>query len=354
VERTYVIWRGRKLIYFGGCDYYRLSSHPLVLEAAEQGLRDYGLNVAASRRTTGNHPLYEMLEKETAQFFRADSAILTSSGYLTNIATAQGLRGSIDLALIDESAHSSLQDAAQYLGCQIEAFEQCDLETVQSLATTAKKSRIALLTDGVFAHDGAIAPLAAYRAALGPAPLLWVDDSHAAGIIGKTVRGMVEFERVGRKNLIQTITYSKAFGSYGGAILCEKTLAARIAEQSAALTGTTPVPLPIANAALAGLRIIGNDFRSGAALNKRLQQNIEMFWREAGLPDPAIAVPIIAIESNDSAALKRRLLREGIYPSLIRYPGGPSDTYFRFAISSEHTPDQISRLAKAIRGVRGE
>ncbi len=67
VDRTWVIWKNRRLSYFAGCDYFRLASHPEVIEAVEQGLAQYGLNVAASRLTTGNHALYERLEKALAK-----------------------------------------------------------------------------------------------------------------------------------------------------------------------------------------------------------------------------------------------------------------------------------------------
>src|SRR5437867_2484761 len=69
VNRTFVRLRGRTLSYFGGCDYFRLASHPQVLKAVGDGLRRHGLNVAASRLTSGNHPLYEKLERQLARSF---------------------------------------------------------------------------------------------------------------------------------------------------------------------------------------------------------------------------------------------------------------------------------------------
>ena len=62
IDRTFVLRRGRKLSYFAGCDYFRMASHPAVLEAMREGIGKFGLNVSASRRTTGNHALYEELE----------------------------------------------------------------------------------------------------------------------------------------------------------------------------------------------------------------------------------------------------------------------------------------------------
>src|SRR5438552_7541331 len=80
VGRTYVRAGQTKLSYFAGCDYFRLSSHPLVLKALRDGLDKYGLTVAASRSTTGNHLLYELLEARLAKFFDAPSALILSSG----------------------------------------------------------------------------------------------------------------------------------------------------------------------------------------------------------------------------------------------------------------------------------
>src|SRR4030095_11375666 len=89
VARTYVLHGGRKLSYFGGCDYFRLASHPVVLRSLQSGLKKFGCNVSASRMTTGNHLLYEKLEMKLAQFFGAESAVLVSNGYVSNLVVAQ-------------------------------------------------------------------------------------------------------------------------------------------------------------------------------------------------------------------------------------------------------------------------
>src|SRR6185503_6182981 len=123
VERTFVLRQGRKLSYFGGCDYFRLSSHPAVLKALRTGLEQFGLTVAASRKTTGNHSLYEKLESALATFFGVDAAVLVSNGYVANLVATQALEGEFTHALIDERAHGSLLDAAGLLGCPIRRFK---------------------------------------------------------------------------------------------------------------------------------------------------------------------------------------------------------------------------------------
>src|SRR5208282_5558157 len=119
-------FRGRKCSYFSGCDYFRLASHPRVMAAVSAGLRRFGLNVAASRLTTGNHVLYRQLELAVADFFAAEEAVLVPSGYMTNLVAAQALAGRISHALLDEQAHPSLADAARFLNCPVIRFKTQD------------------------------------------------------------------------------------------------------------------------------------------------------------------------------------------------------------------------------------
>jgi len=181
ISRTYVRYRGRKLAYFSGCDYFRLASHPKVIAALQTGVKRYGLNVAASRMTTGNHVLYGELEAELAGFFGAQSALLVSSGYMTNLVAAQALAGSYSHALVDEGAHTSLADAARLLDCPVLRFKSRDAEALkQAVRRCGPQARLLVLTDGMFSHDGSAAPLAEYLEILPRDALLLVDDAHGA------------------------------------------------------------------------------------------------------------------------------------------------------------------------------
>ena len=160
VRRTYVRHEGQTLSYFSGCDYFRLSSHPRIVRAVKDGLSRYGLNVAASRITTGNHELYVRLEKQLAGFFRSESALLTSTGYMTNLVVAQALAGQFSHALMDERAHVALKDAAQFLNCPVLSFKHRDVASFGiALVRCGIGARPLVLTDGMFSHDGSVAPL---------------------------------------------------------------------------------------------------------------------------------------------------------------------------------------------------
>src|SRR5579872_1783379 len=139
IERTSVRFNGRKFTYFAGCDYFRLSSHPAVVRALHQGARRFGLNVAASRLTTGNHRLYLELEETLSSFFDA-AALLVPDGYAANFVVAQTLRSDFSLALIDSRAHTSLYDASRFLQCPIKTFNHRDPEDLARLVRKAGRN----------------------------------------------------------------------------------------------------------------------------------------------------------------------------------------------------------------------
>ena len=351
IDRTYVRFEGRKLSYFSGCDYFRLASHPAVLAALEAGATRFGLNVAASRLTTGNHALYGDLERHLARFFSAPDALLVSSGYLTNLVVAQALAGNFSHALLDDQSHPSLTDAARFLECPVLRFRHLNPESLASaVRRCGPEARLLLLTDGMFSHNGAAAPLAEYLRVLPKDAELLVDDAHGAGVLGPNGQGSLEHAGVPRRRIIQTISLSKAFGAFGGAILGTTALRRRIADRSPMFVASTPPPLPLANAASQAVRLLSND----KSLRRRLAQNtsrVKNALRAAGLPVPETPGPIISLvpyQPKAAAKLRTALLVASIYPPFLKYPGGPAGGYFRFVISSEHSRSQLDRLTSVL------
>jgi 7-keto-8-aminopelargonate synthetase-like enzyme len=352
VDRTCIRYRGRKLSYFGGCDYFRLSSDPRILAAVEKGLRRFGLNVAASRLTSGNHELYQELEKRLASFFGAESALLVSGGYATNLVVAQTLAGQFSHALLDERAHGSLRDAAQFLDCPSLQFKHRDSnDFARALRRCGRGARPLVLTDGMFAHDGSVAPLREYLKLLPRDGLLVVDDAHGGGTIGQAGRGTVEVEGVSRARVVQNITLSKALGIHGGAVLCSKALRERMVGRSRIFGGATPLPLPLAYAAGQALAILKAD----RSLRSRLERNahyVKDGLRRAGFALPGNPGPIIGIKLDTSrqiTQLKRALLAAEILPPYSNYSGNAANGWFRFALSSEHTQQQLDNLLRTLK-----
>jgi len=346
-----VRWRKRTLIYFSGCDYFRLSRHPAVTSAARVALEKTGLNVAASRLTTGNRKLYAELEKKLAAFFGTESAVILPNGYLAPMAAAQALAGEFSHVLVDELSHAALVDAVRVLNCRVKSFAHRDVAALDRIiAKLPRGSRPILFTDGMFSHDGSVAPLADYLKILPPSGMILVDDAHGAGLLGAKGRGTLEHAGVNRERIIQCATLSKAFGAYGGVILGTCTLRNKIIERSRIFAGSTPLPPPLAGAALAAIKILKRDpkrrkrlFHNVSYLRSKLRQS---GWEIAETPGPIVRLPLL----NSTAAnlLEKRLLAAGIYPPHIKYGKASAAGFFRFVISSEHTEEHLRKRSRVL------
>lgn len=351
VDQNFVMSDGQRLLYFGGCDYFRMAWHPEVLAVFKDSVNGKGVSAAASRITTGNHPVYVQLERRLAGFFGARAALTVSAGYLSNLVVCQGLAGEATHAFIDEQSHPSLIDASRFLDCPVEEFGCRDVNELKlKIESLPKYSRPVILTDGVFGHDGSVAPLKAYDKILPKGGTIVVDDAHGAGVVGADGRGALAAEGVTRRRIVQTVTLSKAFGLSGGAVLCSRNLREKIVARSRAFQGSTPMALPLAQAALKSLALLkrGRDYRLRLMMNAHIARSTLL---AAGLPIPDNGSPILALvpgPGGRAGTLTRRLLAHGVYPSLISYPGGPIGSWFRFAISSEHSHEQIRTLTDAL------
>ncbi len=349
VDRTYVRYQGRKFSYFAGCDYFRMASHPQVLAAVGEGLKKFGLNVAASRLTTGNHAIYAELEATLKKFFAAPAALVVSNGYATNLVVAQALKGEFSQVAIDERAHVSLKDASGYFDCPVIPFKHRDPKDLARVLAK-KRGKTILLTDGMLSHNGEIAPLPDYLKILPANGLMLLDDAHGAGVLGKTGKGTLENAGVSRQRLVQTVTLSKAFGVYGGAILCSPALREKIIQVSGMFAGSTPLPLPLAYAAKKSIGIV----QAHPEIRRRLNRNVERVKTALSggrFSIPATPAPIIAYtptNGQEVESLKKELIKRSVFPSFIRYPGGPKNGYFRFVLSSEHSEKQLDALIEAL------
>jgi len=347
-----VRWRNRTLTYFSGCDYFRLSRQLVVTSAASRALKKNGLNVAASRLTTGNHKIYAELEAELAAFFGAESALIFPDGYLAPMAVAQALAEEFSHAFIDEFAHAALVDAARMLNCPVKTFVHGNVAGLtRALSKLGNRSRPIILTDGMFSHDGSVAPLSEYLEILPRTGMILVDDAHGAGVLGATGRGSLEHAGAPRNRIIQCGTLSKAFGAYGGVVLGARQLREKIVARSRLFAGSSPLPPPLAGAALAALAILKHEpgrrkrlFRNASYLRSQLRQ---AGWEIAETPGPIIRLPFM--NTVTVRHLKKRLLAAGIYPPFVKYGQASAAGFFRFVVSSEHTGPQLDKLVTALK-----
>ena len=133
INATQVVLQRRRLDYFAGCDYLGMAHHDVVRNALIHAANSSGMGVSASRKTTGNHPVYLALEASLEAFFGAPRALLASTGYTANLIVAQALADRFSDVFLDERSHPSLRDAARFLGGRLRAFRHRDPEHLARL-----------------------------------------------------------------------------------------------------------------------------------------------------------------------------------------------------------------------------
>ena len=339
-------------IVISGCDYLGLSDDAVIREAWLKASANGPLQTGASRATTGDHPLYRRAEKTIADFLNEPAAVLTATGYLASLAVAQGLRDQATHVVVDASAHNCVQDGARLSGLPILSFASGDARALRSvLSNLPPSARPLVATDGVYGIRGGMAPLNEYLLALPTSGWLWVDDAHGLGSVGPTGRGSPEFFSLRDSRLIRSVTFSKALGVAGGAVIGDASLMEHVRTRAGAYLGSSAPPLAIAAAITAA--VVRVDKLPGRV--RRLQELARRFSN--ALPSrPEILndsrTPVTAIHPRDAAQAQRlteALTQAGFVPPWIRYPGGPGGGFFRIALKATHSRSQMDRLSRAIR-----
>jgi 7-keto-8-aminopelargonate synthetase-like enzyme len=353
VERTKVRCGGRTYLFFAGTDYHRLSSHPEVLRALAAAAASEGLSCAGSRITTGNHPLCAALEARAARFLGAPGSALCGSGYLSNTVALECLREDFQRFFLQEGAHPSLADPARGLlpSSRVHRFREPE-DLVRDLKRRlCPGERPLVLSDGVVSGTGALPPLAAYWEAVREFEgRLLVDDSHGIAVVGRTGRGGPEAAGLPPGSFIQSGTFSKGFGTFGGLVAGSGDLRALAAERSHAFVGATPVPPPLAAAALAAIEVLEQQPELIRNLQVRARA-VHARMEALGFQKIDSEAPIVSLTFRDARgnrAFADQLRAAEIYPPFINYPGGPAGGHFRFTFSSAHTDEEVERLMQVI------
>lgn len=255
---NYILSNGKKYSYFAGNNYLGLANHPDIKKAAIQSIKKYGVNFSASRQTTGTADIHLALERNLASFKEKQDAVIFASGYLGNRILLDILKGKYSSVFIDELAHPSIVESIPKDITAIHYYEHCSPDHLGKLLNDLRSGTPLIITDGVFALTGEIAPLdKIYPLVEKHKGILVVDDAHSTGILGETGKGTPEHFRLPDSgSIFQSETMSKALGSYGGFITGNNELTSSIREKSAIYQASTALPPPLVAAGLASLKII--------------------------------------------------------------------------------------------------
>ena len=348
------IFNGREMDYFAGTGYLGLQNHPVVLQAAQEALQRYGFSTATSRGGYGEHLLYDQLEKEVCAYFDAEKALHFASGYLGIPILTQATGNRFDHIFIDSSAHFSLWDAAYATNLPITPYHHLRAHSLaEQLQNELRPQEHPLvLSDGVFPVSGEIAPLPEYLALVKPFQgLVYLDDAHAVGVLGKNGRGTPEYYDIQDECCSTSATLAKALGGYGGVIWGRAKWVESIDRASRISAGASPPPLVVAAASARALAVA----RTTPELRHCLWNNVARArngLRTLGWELPDTPVPILCLEARQGISLeqiKKKLFDQAIAVEMVRsYTSAPAGGALRIAIFATHSHAQVDRLVDAI------
>ncbi len=340
---------GRELISFSCNDYLNLSSDNRLVKAAQEATKKYGVGAGASRLVTGNHPLYQELEKKLAKLKETDDACVFGSGYLANLGIIPSLVGKNDLIVADELSHACILSATKLSSSHVEIFRHNDTDHVMQILKRCRSryKHAMILTDGVFSMDGDLAPLTKLTAiAKDYDSWLMTDDAHGVGVLGAGHGSSYSEENQNLKIPLQMGTLSKAIGSYGGYLCGSQEVIDLIRTRARTFIYSTGLPPAIVAASIKALDIIEND----PELCDKPLKNARLFTEFLRLPlAQSCIVPLVLKDTKRALEASNLLEEEGFLVTAIRPPTVPKGTArLRFAFTAAHKEDDIGRLAKLI------
>lgn len=345
---NYIIINDKKYSYFAGNNYLGLANHPQLKKEAISAIKKYGVNFSASRETTGTSELHLQLERLLSEFKNKEDSVVFASGYMGNKILLNTLKDRYSAVFADESAHPSILDGIPSNISNVYFYNHCNAEHLETLLKKNNKYKPLIITDGIFALTGEIAPLdKIYPLAKKHDAVLIVDDAHATGVLGEKGRGTCEHFRLDRAgDIFQSETMSKALGSYGGFISASKEFINKIRDNSSVYIGSTSLPPPVAAAGCASLKIL----KQHPELRVSLIENAEYIRNRIIKMDfntTCDKTPIIPVyfNSRQSAQGLSDFLRENkfVVPR-VKYPVKMDKFIVRITVTSIHTNDQIEKL----------
>ncbi|MEO0375745.1 MAG: 8-amino-7-oxononanoate synthase, partial [Cyanobacteria bacterium P01_A01_bin.17] len=250
---------GQPVLNFASNDYLGLAGDERLKAAAIASITTHGTGSTGSRLLSGHRSVHEELEGAIATFKQTESALVFSSGYLTNLGTITALVGARDLIVADEYNHASLKNGAKLSGAAVLNYRHSNLDNLHAQLKESRSDyrRCLLLTDSVFSMDGDLCPLPGLLELADQYDcMVLIDEAHGTGILGPTGAGCVEHFGCSGTPLIQMGTLSKALGSLGGYVAGSAQLIDYLRNRASTWIYTTGLSPADTAAALAAIQVI--------------------------------------------------------------------------------------------------
>ncbi|GAA2449574.1 pyridoxal phosphate-dependent aminotransferase family protein [Actinomadura vinacea] len=342
---------GRTLLMAGSNDYLALSTDPRTKAAAAAALRRFGAGTSGSRLTNGTLALHEELEAGLADFLGHEAALVTSTGFQANLALSP-LLGPHDTLVADQHIHASLIDAARLGQARLRRFRHNDMAHLGRLLDAAEPGDgLIILTEGMFSTTGDLCDLPGIgKLAAQHGARLILDGAHDIGVLGPGGRGAADHYGQLPAVDVHTLTFSKCFGTLGGAVTGPERVIRYLRHHSRAAIFSASLPAPCAAAALAALEVIRTEperRRRVLAIAERLGAELAALGFDAGR-DGTPTIPVHVGDTLPCLRLWTELFEEGVFTNAMVPPGVPEGrALVRVAVTAAHTGAEVDRIVDA-------
>lgn len=344
---------GSKALNFCANNYLGLADNPRLIAAAKAAMDDRGYGMSSVRFICGQQDLHRQLEKAVADFFHTEDTILYASCFDANGGVFEPLFGQDDAIISDALNHASIIDGVRLCKAVRYRYANADMEDLEKnlQLAQAQKHRI-IVTDGVFSMDGNVAPLdkicdlaEKYDA------LVMVDESHSAGVVGPTGRGVAEqYNCYGRVD-IHTGTLGKSFGgAVGGFTTGRKEIIDMLRQRSRPYLFSNSIPPMIAAAGIETFNILSES----DALHTKLMENVVYFRDKmiaAGFdikPTQSAICAVMLYDAPLSQKFASEIAAEGIFVTGFYYPVVPKgQARIRVQLSAAHEKEHLDKAIAA-------
>ena len=351
---------GKKALNFCANNYLGLANNPKLIAAAKEALDTHGYGMASVRFICGCSDLHKELEKKIAEFFGTEDTILYAACFDANGGVFEPLLTDQDAIISDALNHASIIDGVRLCKAVRYRYANADMADLEKQLQAAQAQRFRLIvTDGVFSMDGNVAPLdKIVELANKYDAMVMVDESHSAGVVGKTGRGVTEQYNLRGKVEILTGTLGKAFGgAIGGFTTGKKEIIDMLRQRSRPYLFSNSIPPMVA---AAGCKMVEMMSETNE-LQDKLHANTAYFierMQKAGFdikPTQSAICAVMLYDAKLSQEMAAKLQEEGIFVTGFYYPVVPKgQARIRVQISAAHETEHLDKCIAAFTKVGKE
>ncbi len=346
----------RQFIRMNSNSYLSLSDHPMLIEAADEATKEFGVGPGAVRFIDGTFSYHVALEERVARFVNKPAAKIFNSAYTSNCGLALAVSNKQTHWIGDELNHNSIIRAMRianvpgdrkgiYQHNNMDALKRCLDEIPEDV------ERVIIIFDGVFSMRGDYAPIDRIKKTAEPYDgkfkdgiLTVVDDSHGVGAYGKTGRGTAEYTDAQPDVIVGT--FGKAFGVNGGFVAASEAIIEAIRQKADTYIYTNPLGVADCAAAITALDIC--DSPEGLKRLKNLNERIQQFRQGItslgleSIPGPHAVVPLMVRDTAKTHRMVQHLFDNGVLVVGLTFPVVPrGDETIRFQLNAAHTKADI-------------